>query len=330
MLMNMSVRNVDFKSLAGYQADSRYGLRWPSFCVLPAFLESWWRVFADKAIEPYILVVGQDEEIAGIAPLQLKDGVASFIGRADVCDYLDCITVPGREAEFFDALLVDLAKRGIRELDLGPVRPEASIMTRLLAIAGDRGYQVSCHQEDISLELDLPATWEEYLSILSKKQRHEVRRKLRRLGEADKVSYRCLSPDSRTTDGLMDNFLKLFSMSQGDKAHFMTSQMESFFRLMSGAVAELGLLRFGILELAGEVAAMIIAFDFNDVINLYNSAYDPRFGSLSIGLLCKVLCIKESIEMGRRKWDFLKGSEPYKHRIGGSEVPLSRCHIIIR
>lgn len=328
--MNIAVRNVDFKSLADYQVDSRYGLRWPSFCVLPAFLKSWWRVFGDKAAETYILAVGQNEEIVGIAPLQLKDGVATFIGSADVCDYLDCITVPGREAEFFGALLDDLAKRGVREVDLGPVRPDATIMTELVGIAGDRGYQVNCHQEDLSLELDLPATWEEYLSILSKKQRHEVRRKLRHLWQADEVIYRCLSPDSQAVGGLMDNFLKLFSLSQKDKAGFMTARMESFFRLMSRDMAELGLLCFGVLELAGQVVAMVIAFDFNGVINLYNSAYDPGFSSLSVGLLCKVLCIKESIQIGRKKWDFLKGSEPYKHRIGGNEIPISRCHISIK
>ena len=63
---------------------------------------------------------------------------------------------------------------------------------------------------------------------------------------------------------------------------------------------------------------------------LYNSGYDPRYGELSVGLLCKVLSIKNSIESGRKRYDFLKGAEPYKYHLGGKEVPLSRCRIVFR
>jgi hypothetical protein len=48
-----------------------------------------------------------------------------------------------------------------------------------------------------------------------------------------------------------------------------------------------------------------------------------------VGLLCKILCLKESIEKGRKKWNFLKGGEPYKYQLGGQEVPLYSCQIII-
>jgi hypothetical protein len=48
-----------------------------------------------------------------------------------------------------------------------------------------------------------------------------------------------------------------------------------------------------------------------------------------VGLLSKILCLKESIERGRQKWDFLKGGEAYKYRIGGEKIALYRCHITI-
>ncbi|HUX48276.1 MAG TPA: GNAT family N-acetyltransferase, partial [Dehalococcoidia bacterium] len=76
-------------------------------------------------------------------------------------------------------------------------------------------------------------------------------------------------------------------------------------------------------------AAMTMGFDYNGSHYLYNSAYDPQFNHLSVGLLCKILCLKESIEKGRKKWNFLKGGEPYKYQLGGQEVPLYSCQIII-
>jgi CelD/BcsL family acetyltransferase involved in cellulose biosynthesis len=103
--------------------------------------------------------------------------------------------------------------------------------------------------------------------------------------------------------------------------------MESFFRSLAAVMAEIGLLRFGVLEVDGAPAAMVMGFDYNDTMYLYNSSYDPRYRSLSVGVLSKVLCIKESIQRGRKKWDFLKGGEPYKYHLGGKEIPLYRCQI---
>ena len=52
-----------------------------------------------------------------------------------------------------------------------------------------------------------------------------------------------------------------------------------------------------------------------------------RFGSLSVGLLGKVLSIKESIQSGKKTYDFLKGAEVYKKRLGGQPIQLYRCLI---
>ena len=110
----------------------------------------------------------------------------------------------------------------------------------------------------------------------------------------------------------------------------MTAQMESFFRSLTEAMAELGLLRLGILEVDTQPAAMTLGFDYNDAIYLYNSAYDPNYSNLSVGLLSKVLCIKESIEESKKKFDFLKGGEPYKYYLGGGETTLYGCQITIK
>jgi CelD/BcsL family acetyltransferase involved in cellulose biosynthesis len=98
---------------------------------------------------------------------------------------------------------------------------------------------------------------------------------------------------------------------------------------MAMSMAGIGILRFGILELETLPVAMIIGFDYNGTMYLYNSAYIPRYESLSIGLLSKILCIQESINDGMKKWDFLKGSEDYKYQLGGREIRLQNCRINI-
>ncbi|HEX75194.1 MAG TPA: GNAT family N-acetyltransferase [Dehalococcoidia bacterium] len=306
----------------------RHCLKWGSIFVLPAWLKVWWEVFGSGA-ELYLRTLRQREKIIGLAPLLVNKETASFIGSADVCDYLDFVIIPGREQDFFKVMLDDLREKGINQLDLRPLRPDSTVLSHLVSIAQNRGYEVLCHPEDVSLVLDLPSTWDEYLAILSKKQRHEVRRKLRRLWEAGNVEHRCVEV-GREVEDYLDIFLKLFSLSRDEKASFMNPKMESFFRSLAKAMAEIGLLRLGIIQLDKVPVAMTMGFDYNDSHYLYNSAYDPQFNYLSVGLLCKVLCLKESIEKGRKKWDFLKGGEPYKYQLGGQEIPLYSCQIIIK
>jgi len=324
----MTITEESFTSLTAYWTEAGHNLKWGSIFVSPSWLRVWWQTFGFGA-ELYLRAVRQREEIIGIAPLLIRGETASIVGSADVCDYLDFVVTPGMEKDFFNILLGDLGQRGISQLNLKPLRPDSTVLTHLLAIAREQGYEVLCHEEGVSVELDLPSTWDEYLATLAKKQRHEVKRKLRRLWEAGNVDYRCVEV-SREVGDFMDTFLKLFSLSREEKANFMTTQMESFFRSLAEAMAEIGLLRIGILEVNELPAAMIMGFDYNDSMYLYNSAYDPTYSYLSVGLLSKVLCIKESIKRGRKKWDFLKGGEPYKYHLGGREIPLYSCQIIIK
>jgi CelD/BcsL family acetyltransferase involved in cellulose biosynthesis len=326
--MSYTVSKMSLDELNSCWTDSRQTLDWSCLFVLPAWLQVWWQTFGSEH-ELMIRTIRQGEKIIGIAPLMVKGEKALLIGDTDVCDYQDFIVAPGMEEDFFNTLLDDLNKNSISELDLKHVRPDSTVLTNLVATATGRGYKVVNKQEDISLEVNLPSSWDEYLAILNTKQRHEVKRKLRRLGEAGKVDHRCLDAGQELQEYLA-LFLRLFPMSREDKASFMTPKMELFFQDLAKAMADIGLLRFGIVELDDQPIAMTLGFDYKNTHFLYNSAYDPRFNYLSAGLLCKVLCLKESIEKGKKKWDFLKGAEPYKYHLGGQEIPLYRCQISIR
>jgi CelD/BcsL family acetyltransferase involved in cellulose biosynthesis len=301
---------------------------WNCIFVLPPWLEVWWHDFGSEA-ELYLGAIRKGGTIAGIAPLLLRGAEASFLGSTDLCDYLDFVIVPGKEVDFFNILLDDLQGRGIRRLNLRPLKPNSSVLTYLVNIAKNRNYDVSRRVEDVSLELDLPPTWQEYLNTLTQKQRHEVNRKLRRLGEAGDVNYRVVEDSNSLLDS-MDLFLRLFRQSRKDKAIFLTNQIESFFRSLVEATARSELLRFGILELNASPAAVVMYFDYNNSVFLYNNGYDPGHSFLSVGLISKVLCLKDSIERGRSKFDFLKGAEEYKYRLGGKEITLYRCDIFFK
>ena len=315
------------ESVSSRWLDTKNALEWHCLFVLPPWLGAWWRAFGAGS-RPYILEVRKGEDLIGIAPFRIKEATAWFIGDADVCDYLDFIIAPGRGPEFFRALIEELRQQGIRHLDLGPVRADSTVMTGLLPVVVELGCEASLDREDVSYELALPTSWEEYLGRLKGSERHEIRRKLRRLEEAAQIESRTVD-DPQEVRHAMDTFLRLFGASRPDKAAFMTSRRVRFFRSLSEDMAEAGFLRLSFLDLNAKTAAAVMCFHDDSTVYLYNNGYDNRFRSLSVGFLSKVLSIQQAIREGKKKFDFLKGTEEYKRRLGGKRVPLHRCRLRI-
>jgi CelD/BcsL family acetyltransferase involved in cellulose biosynthesis len=326
--MNYAVNGESLESLDAYRSDSALGLDWGSVFVLPVWLRCWWEVFGEGN-EMLVCTVREGDSVIGIAPLRARDGEARFIGDIDVCDYADFVVVPGWERDFFGALLDHLVEKGITRLDLALVRPDASVFRGLEEAAGERGYGFVRTQEDVTVEMEMPGDWEAYLAGLSSKQRHEVRRKMRRMAEYGDVDFGFIEGVEEVTSAL-DGFFRMFTESRRDKSEFLTNKVELFFRLMTAAMAREGLLRMGVLRLNREPIAEIVCFDYGDRVYLYNSGYDPEHTAMSAGLLSKVYAIRDSIEKGRGTFDFLKGDETYKQQLGGREVPLYRCRVDIR
>ncbi len=293
--------------------------------MLPRWLKAWRQAFS-RDDELHLCLVRTKERLIGLAPLAIHGTIASFAGDPEIADYMDFAVTPGWEKVFYDILLADLRRRNVRELDLRCLRPESTVFSHLQEAVSRRNGTCSFAADGTSIEMDLPADWDTYLSMLSGKQRHEIRRKFRRLNEEAGTHFVALDGVESIADRT-DVFLKMFRESRSDKAAFMNPQMESFFRSMMRAMSAEGILRLFVLELDGLAAAACLCFDYQDTMFLYNSGYNPEYSSLSVGLLCKILSIRRSIETGRKKYDFLKGIESYKYFLGGKEVRLSRCRI---
>jgi CelD/BcsL family acetyltransferase involved in cellulose biosynthesis len=303
-------------------------MRWECLFVLPAWLRAWWSAFG-AGTSPYLCAVRQRDDLLGVAALLIQGDRARLMGDGEVCDYLDFVVASGRGEEFFRVLVEHLKGQGISVLDLSPVRGDSTVMSDLVRVARELDCGISASPEEVTLEVELPETWDGFLLTLSGKERHEIRRKLRRLDEAGVVKFRAVE-GRQEVDREMESFMALFSMNRADKAAFMTERMALFFRALAEAMAEEEMLRLFSLDVDGIPAAAVMCFDYNARVYLYNNAYDRRFQALSVGLLSKVLSVRDSIERGRKTYDFLKGGEPYKYRLGGRPVRVYRCVVALR
>lgn len=322
-----TVKPETFDSLSECWFGKGCDLRWNCIFVLSPWLKVWWTYFGTGWI-PYFLSVRQGTHLIGIAPLMVRGETAKLMGSPDVCDYLDFIMAPGHERDVLKVLLRHLRQDGIACLDLNPLRADTPLFVYIAAAAGELGYETTTDLEDITQEMGLPATWNGYFQGINGKHRHEIRRKLRRLNEAARVTHRVIEDREKVRDE-MGTFLSLFRSNRSDKAAFMTKGMASFFQSIAEAMSEAGFLKLFSLDIDARPAAVTMCFDYKDTMYLYNNAYDLQFRSLSVGVLSKVLSIRESIERGKKRFEFLRGRESYKSRLGGKPVSLYRCRVQI-
>jgi CelD/BcsL family acetyltransferase involved in cellulose biosynthesis len=67
------------------------------------------------------------------------------------------------------------------------------------------------------------------------------------------------------------------------------------------------------------MAAAGFGYHGADGYYLYNSAFDPTLREASPGVVLMASLIESAIEAARDVFDFLKGDEAYKYRLGAGE-----------
>jgi CelD/BcsL family acetyltransferase involved in cellulose biosynthesis len=283
----------------------------------PHWQEVWWQSFGQgRRVDGFCLRGPQG--LLALASLSRQDGTLSFLGNSDTFDYNDFMVLPGHEEACYAALLQRMEQEGVATLKLASLREGSPTLTVLPGLARSRGFRVEVTQEDVAPGVVLPAAWDDYLEGLSKKDRHELRRKFRRL--ESEAAWRWYSVrDPEQVAARLDDFLSLMKMSRAEKAAYMTAEREDFFRRMARRTAELGLLQLSFMELDGKPVAASICFDYGGARLLYNSGSDPQAGYYSVGLLLHALTLREAIEQGKKYFDFLRGDEPYKYHLGGQD-----------
>lgn len=296
-----------------------------TFYLMPQWQEIWWEEFRDHR-EMAGFYLQRPEGITAIASLARQGDGLSFVGNTETFDYNDFMIRPGWEDDFFAALMSWLDQENCKALELPSLVENSPTLKYLPDLARRRGYSVEIFQEDVTPGLELPGTWDAYLASLSKKNRHELRRKLRRLESTEGWRWYCVQ-GSEDVAARLEDFLALMRQSAPDKAAYMTGEREAFFRRITQRTAELGLLRLFFLEMDGQDVASSLCFDYNGARYLYNSGYNPDYGYYSVGLLLNALCLREAIDQGKTYFDFLRGPEPYKYHLGGLDRTI--YHMVV-
>jgi CelD/BcsL family acetyltransferase involved in cellulose biosynthesis len=200
------------------------------------------------------------------------------------------------------------------------------------ACADAHGWEVCREQEDVCPLLEVPeGGWDSYLATRDKRGRHEVRRKWRRLEAAGVPSFVLEPPDGRQ----VEDFIELHQARWGDEGLFRQTEGGARSRRFLHRLAELeaaapdgGQLHFGRLEVDGRVIFAAAGFDDGRTTYFYNMGIAPDARELSPGVNGTAAYLRNRIEAGRRRFDFMRGDEPYKYEWGAHDQPLHRLLVI--
>jgi CelD/BcsL family acetyltransferase involved in cellulose biosynthesis len=300
------------------------------------YLLTWWQTrgggeWGENAMLA-IVTARQNGRLVGIAPLfhavhQSRPELL-LLGSIEISDYLDFICRPADLPAFLEGLLSFLRSAPLpawQALDLYNVLESSPTLKELERIANQVGWQyeaICCYHAPC---IPLPGDWETYLAGIDKKQRHEIRRKMRRAEEADGVRWYIVSDPAALEDEITA-FMDLMAQDE-DKMRFLTPAMREQMRLATRCAFENGCLLLAFLEVEGAKAAAYLCFDYLNRLWVYNSGFDRRFMEFSPGWVLLGNLLRWSNEQKRSEFDFMRGDEEYKYRFGAVDRWVMRVTV---
>ena len=270
-----------------------------------------------------IVTAHRDGKLVGIAPLFFvadyeERASLLLLGSHEVFDYLDLAARPEDLQEFISGLLPFLAQQPQflwTSLDFYNLLDNSPTIKLLENEAQKLGWQYNLEELQPSPYILLEGDWEAYLAGVKKKQRHEIRRKIRRFEELELSQRWYFVEDKAVLDEEMEIFLDMMEQDSG-KQNFLTQEMRGYMHKIAHCYFEAGYLLLAFLELDGQKIAGKMLFNYDKRLWAYNSGVNQDFNEHSPGWVLLGYLIHWATENGFEMFDFMRGNEEYKYRFG--------------
>ena len=302
------------------------------------YSSQWWRTLGGgewKSAELVLVSATENDQLIGIAPLFITEyegqQVLMLVGSIEISDYLDLIVRADDLPRFLSGLLDFLSSSASNwsGLDWYNLSDASPTLAALKVESEKRGW--SCHEEVYrpTPRIPLNGSFEEYLARIDKKQRHEIRRKMRRAAESDLNVRFVIIDKNADIEAEMNAFFQLMTQ-EPSKANFLTPLMREQMAVTIRTAFEQGYLWLAFLEIAGVKVAASLNFDYKNKLWGYNSGVSREHMELSPGWVLLAHTIQWCCENRRYEFDFMRGDEEYKYRFGGVNRFVMRVRLLTK
>jgi CelD/BcsL family acetyltransferase involved in cellulose biosynthesis len=287
--------------------------------------EAWWIGYGAEATDISLAVYDAAGALYAYLPLMLRPDGVRYIGATYHIDYATVLIDlnSAESAAAADALVTHLFAEPTT-LDLRRLRRADrahELLISALTKNSARAATLAVEEPAPAIDLTNITTFDEHLERIDKKDRHEIRRKVRR-GEGAGVT---ISTKSHPVDDLAE-FIKLHRARWGHHGLFTEDEKgardETFMRELFARAPE-GLITIIVarnLEFGAFAAGLFLRDELG--LRYWNAGGELAARSLSPGILLFAHGLQMAISERKQVFDFLRGNESYKYEVGAADVDV--------
>ncbi len=318
----------------------------PASTVFSSFqwCDAWWRHFGGGKRLNVVTVRDNSGGLVGVAPLMVRRfgpfRKLEFIGTG-LSDYGDFVVDP-RCAQAATGVILTFLQGHHHGWDLGDLSevPAQAPLLSFLRARRISGLNVTCLPQTNCPFIELPTSWEAYVSALPRKRRYYVSSFPRKFMREQDGSLDVVAEEVKVEDAIA-TFYKLHMARWATKDESLSHEhMEPGFLpfleevCMRFATPERkpapdgnpshDWLRLVTLHAGGQAVASSVNFLMNGRWNSYMKGFDPERAASRPGTVLDALRIEQAIKEGARVLDFGRGDEAYKSGFGATNSQNTR------
>ena len=309
------------------------------------WLGSWWFAY-QREYQFSVLSVRRDGQPIAFAPWCIEKRLSTgrtiqFLGSGKACtDHLSLLVRPedtNLVCESIANWLVHAGSKANKEL------PRTHLWDSIELIGVDAtDAPINCLTESLQnarldvrrsegtgcYVIDLPSEWDDYVKMRSKSGRREIRQSLKNV-DSGKITVQIVKNEQELA-GLWDLFVALHQRrrhASGTTGCFDHPPFGLFLRKAAGELLKAGLLQLVVAKADGVPVATQFAIVDEDTWYFYQSGMEPDAAELRPGLSVFCHAIRETIQIGRKRFDMMRGDEPYKPRWRAELQPAQEIRV---
>lgn len=286
----------------------------------PEWLLAWMRSFHPQ--EPWFLEVRRGKQLVGIAPFLIypdRPGRVLGLMGGGVSDYLDVLIDPrcvhSGLASIWSAIDAEEERWDvIRFTDLSVRSP------LLLMPPSALHHEIQRH--DSCSVMGLPSRLEDLKHVVPAHKLTNLRNARSRLRGAG--SGGVITAGSGALEAALDDLFRLHHARWAGRSLpgvLADPAVQFLHHLAAAPLQKLGYLRFYTLRLNEKSIACLYTFFEPNQVLCYMQGFDPEFAYFSPGTQLIGAVMEDAVREGKRRINFLRGQEPYKHSWGAREEP---------
>ncbi len=280
----------------------------------PEWAIAWWHSFGQGSILCSMVVFAGDE-VVGIAPLSMRNGVIEFLGTPEA-DYADIICEEEWAAEVLAVVLKTLRESvtGWSECVWQHLSEDSRVLRHYPGLSRELRGSLHCIATGGCQTIIVGDQSDTVFQSLLGKQ--HTRRRQNKLQKAGQVRFRHLETEQELEAYLNDFFRHHVRRHAviGRESSCARPEYRQFVRALIKELGPAERVRFGILELDSRPLAWHLGFQVNGKFLLYQHTFDLDAWDYSVGELLLRNLLEHAKDHAVREFDFGSGDEAYKCR----------------